>query len=141
MFHNHCLIFCRESEIERKKAYKQYLKEIQAKLEQRPLLFEQESQTNAKRAAQRKYRQILKEAGVDDEVVDSLVSNDGKIVNAESDDNTDDLLTDEDEADDTSAYGRNQDLKIEENMENSGNTTELNDTYDVSDNEAVSDAE
>eukprot|EP00112_Aurelia_sp_Birch-Aquarium-sp1_P023213 Seg6828.2 transcript_id=Seg6828.2/GoldUCD/mRNA.D3Y31 product="Testis-specific protein 10-interacting protein" protein_id=Seg6828.2/GoldUCD/D3Y31 len=141
MINDHRLIFCRESEIERKKAYKQYLKEIQAKLEQRPLLFEQESQTNAKRAAQRKYRQILKEAGVDDEVVDSLVTSDGKIINAESDDNTDDLLTDEDEADDTSAYGRNQDSKIEENMENSGNTADLNDTYDISDNEVISDVE
>ena len=83
----------------RKQAYKEYLKEIKTRVDQRPLLFEQESQTNAKRAAQRKYKQILKEAGVDDNILDSLVTDDGKIVDAESDDDTDDLLLGADEAD------------------------------------------
>ncbi len=50
------------------------------------MLFERESQTNAKKAAQRKYRQILQEAGVADDVVDSLVTEDGQIIDAESDD-------------------------------------------------------
>ena len=93
------IFYDRESEIERKKAYKQYLRDIQAKVEQRPLLFEQESQTNAKRLAQRKYKQILQDAGLDDDVVEGLVNSDGKIIDAESDDDTDELFAESDEAD------------------------------------------
>ena len=84
--------YFRESDIARKQAYRDYLKDIKERVDRRPLLFEQESQTNAKRTAQRRYKQLLKEAGVDENILDSLVNDEGKIIDAESEDDTDDLL-------------------------------------------------
>ena len=85
----------------RAKDYRQYLKEMKTRVDERPLLFEQESQTNAKRTARRRYEQILREAGVDSDVVSSLVTEDGNIVNAESEDGDDDDYDDDDEAENT----------------------------------------
>lgn len=97
--------------MERKRAYKEYLREIMNKVDKRPLLFEQESQTNAKRIARRKYRQILQEAGVEEDLLESLVTEDGKIVDAESDDDTDELLLGvEDEADQSGLNDEEQKL-------------------------------
>ena len=74
-----------ESESARKQAYREYLREIKARVDQRPLLFEQESQANAKRTAQRKYEQLLKEAGLDEDILERLLTDDGKIVSIVSD--------------------------------------------------------
>lgn len=62
-------------------------------MEKRPLLFERQSQLSAKRGAERKYEDILRSAGVDEQLVRSLVTKDGKIVDAESED---DELSDSD---------------------------------------------
>eukprot|EP00794_Sanderia_malayensis_P019971 gene19971-21926_t len=85
----------RESDLARAREYRQYLKELRAKVNEQPLLFERESQTNARKAAQKKYKQILQEAGVDDDVVDSLVNQDGNLIEAES--NEDYLYEDDDD--------------------------------------------
>ena len=59
---------------------------MQERINKRPLLFEQQSQVTARRAAERKYADILRSAGVDEALVQNLVTKDGKIVDAESDD-------------------------------------------------------
>ena len=58
----------------RRKEYKEYLKNVEHKLRKRPLLFERESQTNAKLKAQRRYDEILREAGIADSLYESLLS-------------------------------------------------------------------
>lgn len=59
---------------------------MQERVSKRPLLFEQQSQVTARRAAERKYADILRRAGVDEAIVENLVTKDGRIVDAESDD-------------------------------------------------------
>ena len=76
----------RESDRARQKEYQQYLRDLQARVEERPLLFEQESQVNARRKAERKYEEILREAGVDENIVKNLVTKEGNIIDADSDD-------------------------------------------------------
>jgi hypothetical protein len=62
------------------------------RVEQRPLLFERESQENAKRKAEKKYTQILREAGVNEHLVNRLVTKDGEIIDADdSEDSAGDL--------------------------------------------------
>ncbi|XP_038072845.1 protein FAM161B-like [Patiria miniata] len=51
----------------RQAEYDQQLKEMMTRVESRPLLFERQSQVNAKKAAEKKYQQALKEAGLDEE--------------------------------------------------------------------------
>lgn len=59
---------------------------MQERVNKRPLLFEQQSQVTARRAAERKYADILRSAGVDEALVQNLVTKEGGIVDAESDD-------------------------------------------------------
>ena len=59
---------------------------MQQRVNKRPLLFEQQSQFTARRAAERKYADILRSAGVDEALVQNLVTKEGGIVDAESDD-------------------------------------------------------
>ena len=83
--------FCyfRESDRARREEYNRELKEMQQRISKRPLLFEQQSQVTARRAAERKYADILRSAGVDEGIVQNLVTKDGKIVDVESDDELD----------------------------------------------------
>ena len=81
-----CFVCLRESDRARKEEYNRELKEMQDRVNKRPLLFEQQSQATARRAAERKYADILRSAGVDEALVQNLVTKDGKIVDAESDD-------------------------------------------------------
>ena len=53
------------------------------RVEQRPFLFERESQENAKRKAEKKYTQILRDAGVHEHLVRKLVTKDGEIIDGE----------------------------------------------------------
>ena len=76
----------RESDRARREEYKRELVEMEARVDKRPLLFEREAQVSAKRAAERKYADILRNAGVDEALVTSLVTKDGKIIDVESDD-------------------------------------------------------
>lgn len=77
---------CRRSDRARREEYNRELQEMQKRVNRRPLLFEQQSQVTAKRAAERKYADILRNAGVDEAIVQNLVTKDGRIVDAESDD-------------------------------------------------------
>ena len=77
---------CRRSDRARREEYNRELQEMQNRVNRRPLLFEQQSQVTAKRAAERKYADILRNAGVDEAIVQNLVTKDGRIVDAESDD-------------------------------------------------------
>lgn len=76
----------RESDRARREEYNRELQEMQERVNQRPLLFEQQSQFTARRAAERKYADILRSAGVDEALVQNLVTKEGGIVDAESDD-------------------------------------------------------
>ena len=76
----------REGDRARRVEYHQELKEIQERVNKRPLLFEQQSQATARRAAERKYADILRSAGVEEALVRDLVTKDGKIVDVDSDD-------------------------------------------------------
>lgn len=76
----------REGDRARREEYHQELKEIQERVNKRPLLFEQQSQATARRAAERKYADILRSAGVEEALVRDLVTKDGKIVDVDSDD-------------------------------------------------------
>jgi hypothetical protein len=65
---------------------------MKSRVQQRPLLFERESQENAKRKAEKKYTQILREAGVNEHLVNKLVTKNGNIIDADdSDDSAGDL--------------------------------------------------
>ncbi len=116
------------------------MKEIKAKVEERPLLFEQESQTNAKRTAQRRYKQILQEAGVEGDVVDSLVTENGQIIGAESEDEAGDLVSYDNEyqhssflQDETYSDVENGKIGVEANTEGVLNTTHSISAEDNSD--------
>ena len=93
---------------------------MKARVEQRPLLFEQESQTNARRTAERRYKQLLKEAGVDQDILESIVTDDGNIIDGESDE-TDDVLSAEDEAEQSG---------LSTGRPNANDTIVLEDSYD-----------
>lgn len=85
----------RDSDRARKEEYQRELQEMQERLEKRPLLFERQAQASARRTAERKYADILRSAGVDEGLVESLVTKEGQIVDVESDD---------DESEDTGSY-------------------------------------
>lgn len=76
----------RESDRARREEYQRELQEMQERVNKRPLLFEQQSQATARRAAERKYADILRSAGVDEALVQNLVTKEGGIVDAESED-------------------------------------------------------
>ncbi|XP_028398892.1 protein FAM161B-like [Dendronephthya gigantea] len=76
----------KESESVRQEEYENELAEMNRRVEQRPLLFERESQENARRKAEKKYKQILRDAGVDDHLVSRLVTKDGNIIDADDSD-------------------------------------------------------
>ena len=76
----------KESERARREEYRRQLKEMQERVGQRPLLFEQTSQMNAKQAAERKYRNTLRRAGVDEDYVLRKSSGGGEIFDLEDDD-------------------------------------------------------
>lgn len=63
---------------ERRREYKTYLQDINEKLKDRPLLFEQESQTNARNKAQKRYEEILRDAGIQGEELGSFLE--GEVV-------------------------------------------------------------
>lgn len=58
---------------ERRKEYQTYLHDMNEKLKDRPLLFERESQTNARNKAQKRYEEILRGAGIQGEELGSFL--------------------------------------------------------------------
>ncbi|XP_026141261.1 protein FAM161B [Carassius auratus] len=61
----------RQADLERMKDYQKELKEIKTRVTSRPYLFEQVSQKNAKNNAERRYRNTLEQAGLDENFVRS----------------------------------------------------------------------
>ncbi|KAG1972301.1 protein FAM161B [Pimephales promelas] len=61
----------RQADLERMKDYQKELKEIQSRVTARPFLFEQVSQENAKNNVERRYRNTLEQAGLDENFVRS----------------------------------------------------------------------
>ncbi|XP_077094586.1 protein FAM161B isoform X2 [Siphateles boraxobius] len=61
----------RQADLERMKDYQKELKEIKSRVTARPYLFEQVSQENAKNNVERRYRNTLKQAGLDEKFVRS----------------------------------------------------------------------
>ncbi|RXN11330.1 protein FAM161B-like isoform X1 [Labeo rohita] len=61
----------RQADLERMKDYQRELKEIKTRVTARPYLFEQVSQKNAKNHAERRYRDTLEQAGLDENFVRS----------------------------------------------------------------------
>ncbi|XP_032237239.2 protein FAM161B [Nematostella vectensis] len=123
----------READRARREEYEQELRDMQSRVSQRPLLFERQSQLNAKRTAERKYEDILRNAGVSDELVRSLVTKDGDIVDAESEDDERD-----DDYDVTNTWSRRssaQDTqsKVTSNHETSYNEDESDVEEDLED--------
>jgi len=87
---------------ERRKEYKIYLEDMDKKLKGRPLLFERESQTNARNKAHKRYEEILRDAGIEGNTLDSFLQGD---VDASSNgnydsDNDDGSYVDEKNSDD-----------------------------------------
>ena len=67
------IFYSREADQARRKEYQQYLKDMKKDLDTRPLLFERESQTNAKHKAQRRYEEILRAAGIEGNILESVL--------------------------------------------------------------------
>ncbi|KAK3595558.1 hypothetical protein CHS0354_021669 [Potamilus streckersoni] len=59
----------REAERARIEEYEKELREMKERISKRPLLFEQESQTNAKKAAEKKFNATLRSVGLDEEFI------------------------------------------------------------------------
>ncbi|XP_071962142.1 protein FAM161A-like [Antedon mediterranea] len=57
----------READRARREEYEQEVREMMSRVENRPLLFERESQVNAKKKAERKYQQALLDAGIEED--------------------------------------------------------------------------
>nr|XP_054758365.1 protein FAM161B-like [Lytechinus pictus] len=60
----------RESERAREEEYERELQEMMARIESRPLLFERETELNAKKRAERKYESALKNAGISEDFLE-----------------------------------------------------------------------
>lgn len=82
------LSFSRESDRDRQEEYERELVAMRRRVEQRPLLFEREAQQNAKRKAEKKYVQTLREAAVNEHLVNSLLTKHNEVVDAEDSDDT-----------------------------------------------------
>ncbi|XP_060572223.1 protein FAM161B-like [Ruditapes philippinarum] len=61
----------REAERARMEEYEREMKEMKNRINRRPLLFEQESQVNAKKKAEKKFNATLRSVGLDEEFVQS----------------------------------------------------------------------
>ena len=125
------------------------MKEVDDNLKERPLLFEQESQVNAKRKAERRYEEILRQAGVEGKLLQTALedyeSGDGGNVEQLSDDgdigDDGDIRDDGDVSDngDGSYIGTevhvNENSEEEEDSDNEGENEEEDDNEedDVSD--------
>ncbi|CAC5422067.1 FAM161A [Mytilus coruscus] len=64
----------REAERERMEQYEKELQNMKDRIDQRPLLFEQESQVNAKKSAEKKFTAKLRSHGVDEEALQTRSS-------------------------------------------------------------------
>ncbi|XP_030643253.1 protein FAM161B [Chanos chanos] len=80
----------READQQRVREYKEELREMKARVTGRPYLFEQLSQKNAKSDAERRYRDTLKQAGLNENFVKTKGEEAVKTITLESDAEDDD---------------------------------------------------
>ncbi|CAH1792580.1 unnamed protein product [Owenia fusiformis] len=59
----------REAERARQEEYRQQLNEMKERVDSQPLLFERQSQVNARKVAERKYQETLLNAGIDEDFI------------------------------------------------------------------------
>ncbi|XP_033735451.1 protein FAM161B-like [Pecten maximus] len=74
----------------RKEDYQKSLGEMQERVNRRPLLFQQETQVNAKASAEKKFAATLRNHGIDEDFVQSRSSRAASVVNDDSDENYED---------------------------------------------------
>lgn len=74
----HMSLLCRRQVREQQELYHHQLKEMKERLETRPLLFEQDSQTCIRRSAEAKYIAALKKAGLTEEDIQALNEHEGR---------------------------------------------------------------
>ena len=67
------ILVIRVADKERRKEYESYLQDMNEKLKDRPLLFERESQTNARNKAHKRYEEILRDAGIEGDELGSFL--------------------------------------------------------------------
>ena len=71
-------VWCRRQVREQQELYHHQLKEMRERVEARPLLFEQDSQTCIRRSAEAKYIAALKKAGLSEEEIQALNEHAGR---------------------------------------------------------------
>ncbi|KAH3852892.1 protein FAM161B-like [Dreissena polymorpha] len=82
----------REAERARMEQYERELQEMKERINKRPLLFEQESQINAKKKAEKKFNATLRSVGLDEEFIESRGSHSASVNDYQDDfDNDDDV--------------------------------------------------
>ncbi|XP_060074580.1 protein FAM161B-like [Ylistrum balloti] len=74
----------------RKEEYQKSLEEMQARVNKRPLLFQQESQVNARASAEKKFASTLRNYGIDEDFVQSRSSRAASVVNDDGNENYED---------------------------------------------------
>lgn len=74
----HMSLLCRRQVREQQELYHHQLKEMKERVETRPLLFEQDSQTCIRRSAESKYIAALKKAGLTEEDIQALNELEGR---------------------------------------------------------------
>ena len=97
---------------ERRKEYESYLQDMNEKLKDRPLLFERESQTNARNKAHKRYEEILRDAGIEGDELGSFLegesdgtSNPVSYVVAQSESECDDIYSEQSESEQSNEDG------------------------------------
>ncbi|OWF45708.1 protein FAM161A-like [Mizuhopecten yessoensis] len=80
----------RNDDRDRKDEYQKSLQEMQERVNKRPLLFQQESQVNAKATAEKKFATTLKNHGIDEDFVQSRSSRAASVVNDDGEENYED---------------------------------------------------
>ncbi|XP_072424292.1 protein FAM161B isoform X2 [Chiloscyllium punctatum] len=95
----------RQQDFKRKKEYMKEMEEMKRRVRSRPFLFEQVTQKNATSVAERRYRETLRQAGVDEEFVEDKGRNTASIpltISDEEDNSFDSEDRENQESDETS---------------------------------------
>ncbi|XP_074651069.1 protein FAM161A-like [Tubulanus polymorphus] len=90
----------KEAERERSIEYQQELRQMKEKLKNRPFLFEQQSQVNARKQAEKRYSDTIRDAGLDEQFIYSK----GTATTDYNDDDDDDDISDDEEVDEVGEY-------------------------------------
>lgn len=81
----------RDAERARMEEYERELEEMKDRVQRRPLLFEQESQTNAKKSAEKKFNATLRSVGLDEDFIESRGSRSASVRDDYTDEYDDDF--------------------------------------------------